>query len=64
MNVNRDDSVLRVEVSDDGKGGARTDPGGGLSGLADRVRSLEGTFRIASPEGGPTTIIAELPCAS
>jgi signal transduction histidine kinase len=64
VNVNRDDSRLRVEITDDGRGGARLEPGGGLSGLADRVRSLEGTFRVASPEGGPTTIIAELPCAS
>ncbi|HTN78516.1 MAG TPA: sensor histidine kinase [Acidimicrobiales bacterium] len=64
VNVNRDDGMLRVEVSDDGKGGARTEPGGGLSGLADRVQSLEGTFRVASPEGGPTTIMAELPCGS
>jgi signal transduction histidine kinase len=64
VNVNRDDSRLRVEITDDGKGGARLEPGGGLNGLADRVRSLEGTFRVASPDGGPTTIIAELPCAS
>ena len=62
--MNRDDSTLRVEITDDGTGGARLEPGGGLSGLADRVRSLEGTFRVASPVGGPTTIIAELPCAS
>jgi signal transduction histidine kinase len=64
VNVSRDDGLLRVEVTDDGKGGARKEPGGGLSGLDDRVRSLEGTFRVASPEGGPTTILAELPCGS
>jgi signal transduction histidine kinase len=64
VNVSRDDGTLRVEISDDGRGGARTEPGGGLSGLDDRVRSLEGTFRVASPVGGPTTILAELPCGS
>ncbi|HMK12869.1 MAG TPA: sensor histidine kinase, partial [Acidimicrobiales bacterium] len=64
VNVGSDDGTLRVEITDDGKGGAHTDPGGGLSGLADRVRSLEGDLRIASPEGGPTTILAELPCGS
>ncbi len=64
VNVNRDDRTLRVEITDDGKGGAQTEPGGGLAGLADRVRSLEGTFRVASPVGGPTTILAELPCGS
>ena len=37
VNVNRDDSRLRVEITDDGRGGARLEPGGGLSGLADRV---------------------------
>ena len=64
VNVNRDDRTLRVEITDDGHGGARTEPGGGLSGLADRVTPLEGTFRVASPVGGPTTILAELPCGS
>jgi signal transduction histidine kinase len=64
VNVNRDDRTLRVEITDDGKGGAHKEPGGGLSGLDDRVRSLEGTFRVASPVGGPTTILAELPCGS
>jgi signal transduction histidine kinase len=55
---------LRVEITDDGIGGARVEPGGGLSGLADRVRAIEGEIRIASPVGGPTTILAELPCGS
>jgi signal transduction histidine kinase len=64
VNVNRDDGWLRVEISDDGRGGARLEPNGGLSGLDDRIRSLEGKFRVASPDGGPTTIIAELPCGS
>ena len=64
VNVNRDDRTLRVEITDDGKGGAHKEPGGGLSGLDDRVRSLEGTLRVASPVGGPTTILAELPCGS
>ncbi|UGQ12081.1 sensor histidine kinase [Yinghuangia sp. ASG 101] len=52
---------LRIRVVDDGSGGA--DPsGGGLSGLARRVAALDGTFHVHSPIGGPTTIIAELPC--
>ena len=54
---------LMVEVSDDGKGGA--DPAGaGLRGLERRVRALDGTFELASPAGGPTTLRAELPCGS
>jgi signal transduction histidine kinase len=61
--VDRGDS-LAVEVHDDGRGGAVAGPGGGLHGLADRVRSVDGTLRIASPVGGPTVLLVELPCAS
>jgi len=55
--------VLRVQVSDDGCGGARPVGGSGLRGLRDRVASVEGDLIIDSPTGGPTTITAELPCA-
>ena len=58
------DGRLVVEVSDDGVGGAAEHPTGGLHGLAERVRGMEGSLRIASPVGGPTTILVELPCAS
>jgi signal transduction histidine kinase len=55
--------LLVVEVSDDGRGGA--DPAGaGLSGLADRCAAVDGTLVVDSPPGGPTTVRAELPCAS
>ncbi len=39
-------------------------PGGGLAGLRDRVRAVDGTFRLDSPAGAGTTITVELPCAS
>jgi signal transduction histidine kinase len=55
---------LRVEVVDNGVGGAELRPDGGLAGLADRASSLEGSLRVTSPLGGPTVIAAELPCAS
>jgi signal transduction histidine kinase len=55
---------LRVEVADDGHGGAEQRPGGGLAGLADRASSLEGSLQVSSPAGGPTLLVAELPCAS
>ncbi|GAA4169711.1 sensor histidine kinase [Phytohabitans flavus] len=52
---------LTVRVRDDGVGGA--DPSGsGLSGLARRVAALDGEFTVDSPAGGPTVIMAELPC--
>jgi signal transduction histidine kinase len=38
--------------------------GGGLAGLRDRVLAVEGRLRIASPAGGPTMLVAELPCGS
>ncbi|MFJ4981291.1 sensor histidine kinase [Streptomyces coeruleorubidus] len=54
--------VLAVRVRDNGKGGANPS-GSGLSGLHSRVAALDGILRVDSPEGGPTTITAELPCA-
>ena len=58
------DGSLVVEVTDDGRGGARVGAGSGLLGLEDRVRALEGSLRIASPPGGPTILVAEVPCGS
>ncbi len=55
---------LVVEVSDDGLGGASTERGTGLRGLADRVRAVDGSFVVTSPPGGPTTVRAELPLPS
>jgi len=59
----RDGGVLRVTITDDGTGGADPARGTGLTGLAQRVRSVDGTLSISSPAGGPTEITAELPCA-
>ena len=53
--------LLRIRVTDDGAGGARPVVGGGLRGLADRVRAVDGRLEIDSPAGGPTTITVELP---
>jgi len=52
---------LVIEVWDDGAGGARIVPGGGLAGLAGRVEALDGTLTVDSPAGGPTVVHAELP---
>jgi signal transduction histidine kinase len=54
---------LTIEVVDDGKGGADVS-GTGLTGLARRVRALDGKLEVESPEGGPTRLRAELPCGS
>jgi signal transduction histidine kinase len=53
--------LLRVRVSDDGCGGARVEARGGLAGLAERVRTVDGRLRLSSPPGGPTTVTVELP---
>jgi signal transduction histidine kinase len=54
--------LLRVRVSDDGSGGARLEKRGGLAGLAERVRTVDGKLQVSSPAGGPTVITVELPC--
>jgi signal transduction histidine kinase len=54
---------LVIEVEDDGPGGARIAPAGGLAGLAGRVGALDGTFIVTSPEGGPTLVRAVIPIA-
>ena len=53
--------LLRVRVRDDGTGGARVEARGGLAGLAERVRAVDGRLQVSSPPGGPTVIAAELP---
>ena len=54
--------LLRVEIGDDGTGGA--DPSGsGLEGVRQRLSVFDGTIRVSSPVAGPTLITMELPCA-
>jgi signal transduction histidine kinase len=54
--------TLRVWVTDNGVGGAALEKGHGLRGLDDRLRAAGGRLRVTSPDGGPTTVDAELPC--
>ena len=55
------DTCTRVEVADDGVGGADPAGGSGLRGLADRVAALGGTLEVHSPAGEGTRIAADLP---
>jgi len=55
---------LVVEIWDDGVGGARLVPGGGLAGLAGRVEALDGSLVVESPTGGPTIVRGEIPVAA
>jgi len=63
VRIARADGMLVVRVEDDGRGGADL-RGRGLQGLAQRVEALDGSVRVVSPAGGPTTIEAVMPCAS
>ena len=55
---------LRVEVRDDGRGGADPAAGSGLRGLSDRVAALDGHLEVISPVGGGTRVVATFPLAS
>jgi signal transduction histidine kinase len=57
------DGLVIVEVADDGVGGADTERGSGLRGIADRVEALGGRLRIWTPVGGGTRVRADIPCA-
>jgi signal transduction histidine kinase len=61
--VAKEEDFLVVEVIDDGVGGADTERGSGLRGLADRVEALGGRLLVWTPQGGGTRVRAEIPCA-
>lgn len=60
----REEGVLWARVEDNGIGGSRVIPGGGLDGVMNRVLAAGGTSRLDSPLGGPTTLEVSVPCAS
>jgi signal transduction histidine kinase len=62
VEVTRSNGQVLVEIVDDGIGGADTEAGSGLRGLADRVESLGGRLRVWTPLGGGTRVKAEIPC--
>jgi signal transduction histidine kinase len=57
------DHSLRVEITDNGRGGARITDGTGIAGLADRVRALGGDLSVHSADGQGTRLEASIPCA-
>jgi signal transduction histidine kinase len=63
VGVARCDGEIVIEVVDDGIGGADTERGSGLRGLADRVEALDGRLRVWTPVGQGTRVRAEIPCA-
>jgi PAS domain S-box-containing protein len=61
VRIGRANGLARIEVADDGVGGAGSASGSGLRGLADRVEALGGRLELESPLGEGTTVRAEIP---
>jgi signal transduction histidine kinase len=61
ISVSDESGRLVMSVTDDGTGQARVKPGGGLTGLVERVQTVDGLLSVDSPAGGPTTMTVELP---
>jgi signal transduction histidine kinase len=55
--------MLRIEVTDDGHGGADPASGTGLLGVERRLSTFDGIIAVSSPAGGPTIVVIEVPCA-
>jgi signal transduction histidine kinase len=62
VEISRLNGNLRVAVLDNGVGGADPSLGSGLRGLEDRVSAVRGRFRVDTPPGGGTRVLAEIPC--
>jgi signal transduction histidine kinase len=60
VSVHVEDGKLRLQVRDDGVGGAQPD-GSGLVGLADRLAVLHGLLQVESPRDGGTILQATIP---
>jgi len=61
LTLRASEGMLQIEVRDDGRGGASTDAGHGLQGVADRISLAAGSLEIDSPPGGPTLVRATIP---
>jgi signal transduction histidine kinase len=63
IRARHDGALLRIEVTDDGAGGADPARGTGLRGLERRLATFDGILAVNSPPGGPTLVVIEVPCA-
>ena len=63
IRIQHADGMLRMEVCDDGAGGADPAKGTGLPGVERRLGTFDGIMAVSSPPGGPTMIAMEVPCA-
>jgi PAS domain S-box-containing protein len=60
--LQQSDGLLRVTLTDDGRGGARIGAGSGLDGLRDRAVALDGRLWVEDAESGGTRLVLEVPC--
>ncbi|WP_328600688.1 sensor histidine kinase [Actinomadura physcomitrii] len=63
VDMRHERGMLRITVTDDGRGGASLDGGTGLRGIERRIGTFDGVLALNSPVGGPTIVTLELPCA-
>ncbi|MDX3326745.1 MULTISPECIES: sensor domain-containing protein [Streptomyces] len=63
VDVHHADGMLRISVTDNGRGGASVGGGSGLSGIERRLGTFDGVLAVSSPAGGPTMVTMEIPCA-
>ncbi|MGV9879910.1 sensor histidine kinase [Streptomyces sp. NPDC003006] len=63
VDMHHGDGMLRIAVTDNGKGGAAVGAGSGLSGIERRLGTFDGVLAVSSPAGGPTMVTMEIPCA-
>jgi signal transduction histidine kinase len=63
IDMRHERGLLRVDVSDDGHGGADPGRGTGLRGIERRLAAFDGILALNSPPGGPTVATMEIPCA-
>jgi signal transduction histidine kinase len=61
VSVTQTGDRARIEVRDDGAGGADIGHGSGMRGLADRLQALGGHLELDSPPGEGTTLIGTIP---
>jgi signal transduction histidine kinase len=63
LDLRHEGGMLRVDVADDGSGGADPARGTGLAGIERRLAAFDGVLAVSSPPGGPTVVTMEIPCA-
>ena len=63
ISISHGAGMLRVQITDDGAGGADPALGTGLAGVERRLAAFDGILAVSSPPGGPTIVVIEVPCA-